>query len=144
MNVEWFFSRTWIVIAAGFIGAINVLAVWVAYIGISHWQKELKNFVRVNPKVPAPSLDTSIWISAGVVTILDVIHFAGMNVGQFLDIVLNNPEGLAWLCSSVLMPLIFGKAVTKFTSGKYGSLETPPNTTTTTTASTTSTTGVTP
>lgn len=123
--MEIWFARSWVIVSALFIAAIDCLAVWAVFTGINHWRKELRSFVRVGPKDPAPSLDTSVWISGGVVVMLNVIMLGGMDVGQFLQILLNNPEGLAWLCTAVLFPLIGGKAMTKFVSGKYGSIDYP-------------------
>jgi len=126
MSIDLFFARTWIVIAAVFIAALNFVAVWILKIGVSHWHKELHKFVRTSPKDAAPSLDSGILITSVVVMVIDVVILGGMDVGSFLSLVTENADGIAWLCGAVLVPLVTGKAVTKFTSTKYGSTDAPP------------------
>jgi hypothetical protein len=118
INIELWFSRTWIIMAAGFVAAINMAAVVVLYTAISHWRADLSK-----------DLNTNIWISAVVVVVLNVIVLGGMNVGQFFRLVTDGADGIAWLCAAVLIPLITGKTISKYTSTKFGSTDVPPDTT---------------
>lgn len=125
--VELWFARTWIVIAAGFVAAINFVAAWVLYIGISHWRSSLDAWQLQGRKTAVPDLNSNILIFSVVASLLDLVMFAIMNVGQATSILTDaHLEGLAWLYVAVLVPLVTGKTITKFSSAKYGSTEVPP------------------
>jgi len=125
--VELFFARTWIVIAAGFIAAVNFVAVWVLFVGISYWRGSLAEWVKGGRKTAIPDLNSNILIFALVASLLDLVVFAIMDVGQSTTILTGaNLEGIAWLYVVVLVPLVTGKTITKFASSKYGSAEVPP------------------
>ena len=125
--VELFFARTWIVIAAGFIAAVNFVAVWVPFVGVSYWRGSLREWVKGGRKTAIPDLNSNILIFALVASLLDLVVFAIMDVGQSTTILTGeNLEGIAWLYVVVLVPLVTGKTITKFASSKYGSAEVPP------------------
>lgn len=110
--MELWFARTWIVIAALFVASINAAAVIVLYIGIRHWREDLSK-----------DLNSNIWISSVVVTMLNLIMLGVMNVGQATEILGDKLEGIAWLFAAVLVPLVTGKTITKFGASKYGTTE---------------------
>ncbi len=125
--VELFFARTWIVIAAAFIAAVNFVAVWVLMIGISYWRGSLEDWVKGGRKTSIPDLNSNILIFAVVASLMDLVVFGLMDVGQSTSILTSEHlEGIAWLYVAVLVPLVTGKTVTKFASSKYGSAEVPP------------------
>lgn len=125
--IELFFARTWIVIAAGFIAAVNFVAVWVLFVGISYWRGSLQEWVKGGRKTAIPDLNSNILIFALVASLLDLVIFAIMDVGQGTAILTSEHlEGIAWLYVAVLVPLVTGKTITKFASSKYGSAEVPP------------------
>ena len=125
--IELFFARTWIVIAAGFVAAVNFIAVWVLCTGIYHWRQSLRAWVVGGRVVAIPDLNSNILIFSIVASLLDLVMFAIMNVGQATEILTGGSvEGIAWLYVAVLIPLVTGKTITKFASSKYGSAEVPP------------------
>ena len=125
--IELFFARTWIVIAAAFIAAVNFVAVWVLFIGISYWKGSLREWVAGGRKTAIPDLNSNILIFALVASLLDLVVFAIIDVGQATAILTSEHiEGIAWLYVVVLVPLVTGKTITKFASSKYGSSEQPP------------------
>jgi len=125
--IELWFARTWIIIAAAFIAAVNFVAVWVLMIGISYWKGSLQEWVKGGRKTAIPDLNSNILIFALVASLLDLVVFAIMDVGQSTSILTGeNLEGIAWLYVVVLVPLVTGKTITKFASSKYGSSEVPP------------------
>lgn len=124
--IELWFARTWIVIAAGFVAAVNAVAIWVLLIGITHWRESLKAWVTGGRSKAIPDLNSNILIFSVVASLLDLIIFAIMNVGQATEIITGGSvEGIAWLYVAVLVPLVTGKTITKFSSAKYGSAEAP-------------------
>lgn len=125
--IEVFFARTWIVIAAGFVAAVNFVAVWVLYTGIHHWKESLQEWVKGGRATAIPDLNSNILIFSVVASLLDLVIFGIMNVGQATEILISDKlDGIAWLYVAVLVPLITGKTITKFASSKYGSAEVPP------------------
>ena len=125
--IELWFARTWIIIAAAFIAAVNFVAVWVLMIGISYWKGSLQEWVKGGRKTAIPDLNSNILIFALVASLLDLVVFAIMDVGQSTSILTGeNLEGSVWLYVVVLVPLVTGKTITKFASSKYGSSEVPP------------------
>ena len=125
--IEIFFARTWIVIAAGFVASINIIAVWVLHIGIHHWKESLGAWVKGGRVTAIPDLNSNILIFSVVASLLDLVMFGIMDVGQATGILTGEKiEGIAWLYMAVLVPLITGKTLTKFASSKYGSAEQPP------------------
>lgn len=125
--IELFFARTWIAIAAAFIAAVNFVAVWVLWIGIAYWRGSLQEWVKGGRKTSIPDLNSNILIFALVASLLDLIVFGLMDVGQSTAILTSEHlEGIAWLYVAVLVPLVTGKTITKFASSKYGSAESPP------------------
>ena len=125
--MELWFARTWIVIAAAFIAAVNFVAVWVLMIGISYWRGSLADWVKGKRKTSIPDLNSNILIFAVVASLMDLVIFGLMDVGQSTSILTSEHlEGIAWLYVAVLVPLVTGKTVTKFASSKYGSAEVPP------------------
>lgn len=126
--VELFFAKTWIVIAAAFIAMVNFVAVWVLMTGVKYWRGSLADWVKGGRVTSVPDLNSNILIFAVVASLLDLVIFGLMNVGQGTEILSGESlEGIAWLYVAVLLPLITGKTVTKFASSKYGSSEaTPP------------------
>ena len=125
--IEVFFARSWIVIAAAFIAAVNFVAVWVLFIGISFWRGSLREWVRGGRKTAIPDLNSNILIFALVASLLDLVVFGIMDVGQATSILSGESlAGIAWLYVAVLVPLVTGKTITKFASSKYGSAEVPP------------------
>ena len=124
--MELWFARTWIVIAAAFIAAVNFVAVWVLMIGISYWRGSLEDWVKGGRKTSIPDLNSNILIFAVVASLMDLVVFGLMDVGQSTSILTSEHlEGIAWLYVAVLVPLVTGKTVTKFASSKYGSAEVP-------------------
>ena len=125
--VELFFARTWIVIAAVFIALVNFVAVWILVIGVRFWRGSLEDWVRGGRKTSIPDLNSNILIFAVVASLMDLVIFGLMDVGQSTSILTSEHlEGIAWLYVAVLVPLVTGKTVTKFASSKYGSAEVPP------------------
>lgn len=125
--IEVFFARTWIVIAAGFVASVNVIAVWVLYIGVHNWRHSLLDWVHGGRKTAIPDLNSNILIFSVVASLLDLVMFGIMDVGQAMGILTGDKiDGIAWLYMAVLVPLISGKTLTKFASSKYGSAEQPP------------------
>lgn len=125
--IELFFARTWIVIAAAFIAMVNFVAVWVLVIGVKYWRGSLSDWVKGGRKTSIPDLNSNILIFSVVASLLDLLIFGLMNVGQSTEILSgDNLEGIAWLYAAVLVPLVTGKTITKFASSKYGSSEAPP------------------
>lgn len=125
--VELFFAKTWIVIAAAFIAMVNFVAVWVLMTGVKYWRGHLKDWVTGGRKTSIPDLNSNILIFAVVASLLDLVVFGLMDVGQSTAILTGDSlEGIAWLYVAVLVPLVTGKTVTKFASSKYGSSESPP------------------
>ena len=125
--MELWFARTWIIIAAAFIAAVNFVAVWVLMIGISYWRGSLADWVKGGRKTSIPDLNSNILIFAVVASLMDLVIFGLMDVGQSTSILTSEHlEGIAWLYVAVLVPLVTGKTVTKFASSKYGSAAVPP------------------
>lgn len=125
--IEIFFARTWVVIAALFIAAVNFVAVWVLFIGIEYWRGSLQEWVKGGRKTAIPDLNSNILIFALVASLLDLVIFAILDVGQATAILTSEHiEGIGWLYVVVLVPLVTGKTITKFASSKYGSAEQPP------------------
>lgn len=125
--IEVFFARTWIVIAAVFIAAVNYVAIWVLYTGVYHWRGSLRDWVVGGRKTAIPDLNSNILIFAVVASLLDLVVFGLMDVGQSTSILIGDHlDGIAWLYVAVLVPLVTGKTITKFASSKYGSSEVPP------------------
>lgn len=125
--MELWFARTWIVIAAAFIAAVNFVACWVLFVGISYWRGSLRDWVKAGRKTSIPDLNSNILIFALVASLLDLVVFGIMDVGQATTILTGERlEGIAWLYVVVLVPLVTGKTITKFASSKYGSSEIPP------------------
>ena len=124
--IEVFFARTWIVIAAGFVASINIIAVWVLYIGVHNWRDSMVSWVHGGRKTAIPDLNSNILIFSVVASLLDLVMFGIMDVGQAMGILTGEKiEGIAWLYMAVLVPLITGKTLTKFASSEYGSAEQP-------------------
>lgn len=122
--IELWFARTWIIIAAGFVAAVNAVAVWVLIIGIGYWRESLKAWVEGGRKTTIPDLNSNILIFSVVASLLDLVIFAIMNVGQATEILTGGSvEGIAWLYVAVLVPLVTGKTISKFSSAKYGATE---------------------
>lgn len=122
--VELWFARTWIIIAAGFVAAVNAVAILVLLIGITHWRESLRAWVMGGRSKTIPDLNSNILIFSVVASLLDLIIFAIMNVGQATEILTGGSvEGIAWLYVAVLVPLVTGKTITKFSSAKYGSTD---------------------
>ena len=125
--IELFFARTWIGIAALFIAAVNFVAVWVLVIGIGYWRGSLAEWAKGGRKTAIPDLNSNVLIFALVASLLDLVIFGIMDVGQGTAILTSEHlEGIAWLYLVVLVPLVTGKTITKFASSKYGSAEQPP------------------
>ena len=125
--IELFFARTWIVIAAAFIAMVNFVAIWVLVIGISYWRGSLRDWVTGGRKTSIPDINSNILIFAVVASLLDLVIFGLMNVGQATEVLTGGSlEGIAWLYVAVLVPLVTGKTLTKYASSKYGSAEQPP------------------
>lgn len=125
--IEVWFARTWIVIAALFIAAVNFAAGWVLFVGIGYWRGSLRAWVDGGRRTSIPDLNSNILIFALVASLLDIVIFGIMDVGQATSILSGTSlEGIAWLYVAVLVPLVTGKTITKFASSKYGSAEQPP------------------
>lgn len=125
--IELWFARTWIIIAAAFVAAVNAVAVWVLIIGIGYWRDSLRAWAAGGRVSSIPDLNSNILIFSVVASLLDLIIFAIMNVGQATEILTGGSvEGIAWLYVAVLVPLVTGKTISKFSSAKYGSTEIPP------------------
>lgn len=121
------FARTWIVIAALFIAAVNFVAIWVLVVGVGFWRGSLRAWVDDGRRTAIPDLNSNILIFALVASLLDIVIFGIMDVGQATSILSGGSlEGIAWLYVAVLVPLVTGKTITKFASSKYGSSESPP------------------
>lgn len=124
--VELWFARTWIIIAAIYVAALDAGAVYVFALGIHHWRKLLRAHEDRQFVGPMPDFNTTVIISSVVVAVLNVILLGVMNVGQAFFLATEGAEPLGWLIAAVLFPLITGKTITKFSSNKYGSSEVPP------------------
>ena len=125
-TVELWFARTWIIIAALYVAALDAGAVYVLALGIFHWRKLLRAHEGRLFAGPMPDFNSTVIIASVVVAVLNVILLGAMNVGQAFQMATDGAESLAWLVGAVLIPVITGKTITKFSSNKYGSTEMPP------------------
>lgn len=125
-TLEVWFSRTWIIIAALYVAALDAGAVYVLALGIWHWRKLLAAHEARAFAGPMPDFNTTVIIASVVVAVLNVILLGAMNVGQAFGMATEGAEALAWLVGAVLVPLITGKTITKFASSKYGTTDVQP------------------
>ncbi len=122
-TLELWFSRTWIVIAALYVAALDAGAVYVFAVGIHHWRKMLAAHEARGFSGPMPDFNTTVTIASVVVVVLNVIMLGVMNVGQAFGMATDGADSLGWLVGAILVPLVTGKTITKFASSKYGSTE---------------------
>lgn len=125
-TLEVWFARTWIVVAALFIAALDALAVYVFAVGAHHWRKMLARHERNGFVGAVPDFNSTVIIASVAVAVLNVILLGAMDVGQAFGMATEGAEPLAWLVGATLFPLITGKTITKFASNKYGSADVQP------------------
>lgn len=125
-TLELWFSRTWIIIAALYVAALDAGAVYVFAVGIHHWRKMLTAHEARGFAGPMPDFNTTVTIASVVVVVLNVIMLGVMNVGQAFGMATDGADSLGWLIGAILVPLVTGKTITKFASTKYGSADVQP------------------
>lgn len=69
-------------------------------------------------------VSSNLWVALIIGTLLDIVLFAVLDVGQAIVLVTEGWGGIVGICASVLLPLLGYKAMTKVISPKGGSLET--------------------
>ncbi len=126
--IERFFATTWIVIVAAFVAALSFGAIWVFYIGIQQWRREIADWNKSTKSGQHPDFNSTAMIAVAVTAAIVYVMYGILDVGQSTALLSDDKvtEGVAWLFVVVIVPLVTGKAVTKFSSNKYGSTETPP------------------
>lgn len=112
-SFELWIARTFI-----FLPAIMVLFSTGAAVAIVH------NYIRIWKRDGFNDVSSNVWVALLVSTMLNLIMFAVMDVGQALVILTEGWGALVGICSTVLLPLLGYKAVTKITSPKGGTTET--------------------
>lgn len=125
-TLELWFSRTWIIIAALYVAALDAGAVYVFAVGIHHWRKMLRAHEARAFVGPMPDFNTTVTIASVVVVVLNVVMLGVMNVGQAFGMATDGADSLGWLVGAILVPLVTGKTITKFASTKYGSTDVQP------------------
>lgn len=112
-SFELWIARTWIFLPAILVLFITGAAASIASHYIKTWKA--KGF---------PDVSSNVWVALVVATVLDLILFAVMDVGQALAILTDGWGAIVGICSTVLLPLLGYKAVTKVATPKGGSAET--------------------
>ena len=128
MNLERFFSTTWVVILAAFVAFLAYGAIWVFFIGIKQWKREIADWNLSAKTSQHPDFNSTALIACAVTTALVYVLAGIMNIAQATELLSDEKitEGIAWLFVVVIGPLVTGKAISKFSSSKYGATEAPP------------------
>lgn len=114
-SFELWIARTWI-----FLPAVLVLFITGAAISI------VRHYVKIWKRDGFNDVSSNVWVALIVATMLDVILFAIMDVGQALTFLTESWGALVGICSGVLFPLLGYKAVTKVVTPKGGTIDTAP------------------
>ena len=115
--IETWFARTWIVLAAGIVLGISILGFMVAVHYYRDWRAGVASG-KFN------DLSTNFWVALIVGTLLDVVLFAVLDVGQALVLVTEGWGGIVGICATVLLPMLGYKAMTKVVTPKGGQVDT--------------------
>lgn len=111
-SFELWVARTWIFLPAMLSLFIMGCAFAVASNYIKVWKRDGFNDVSSN-----------LWVALTVAMILELPLFAVMDVGQALVLLTEGWGAIVGICSTVLLPLLGYKAVTKITTPKGGTVE---------------------
>lgn len=122
---ELWIARTFIFLPAMLVLFITGAAAAISWHYIGTWKRKEFNDVSSN-----------VWVALVVATILDVILFAVMDVGQALVLLTEGWGAIVGICSTVLLPLLGYKALTKVSTPKGGTVESSSTETTTTSSMT--------
>lgn len=109
MSFEVWISRTLI-----FLPALMVLLITGAAAAIIH------NYIKVWKRDGFNDVSSNVWIAALVATVLDMMLFALMDVGQALVFFQESWGGIVGVCSTVLMPILAYKSVAKLSTTPTG------------------------
>lgn len=112
-SFELWIARTFI-----FLPALMVLFITGAAVAI------IRNYIRIWKRDGFNDVSSNVWVAALVATVLNIMLFAVMDVGQALILFGEYWGGIVGVCSTVLLPLLGYKAVTKITTPKSGTVET--------------------
>ena len=112
---ELWIARTFI-----FLPALLVLLITGAAASISH------QYIKVWKRDGFNDVSSNLWVAWIVATILDLLLLAAMNVGQALELLTEGWGAIVGVCSTLLLPLLGYKAVTKITTPKGGTIDTQP------------------
>lgn len=109
MSFELFFARTWVVLAAG-------LALFIAGAGAAVFRIYFRRWRDGKDA----TFDTHAWTALTVATILEMLLFAVLDVGQAFALVTDGWGAIVGICGTLLMPILGYKAIAKVTSTKGG------------------------
>lgn len=112
-SFELWVARTWI-----FLPALMVLYWTGSAAAIIH------NYIHVWKRDGFNDVSSNVWVAMLVPTMLCLVLFAIMDVGQALVILTEGWGAIVGICSTVLMPILGYKAVTKINTPKGGTTET--------------------
>lgn len=108
-SFELWIARTWI-----FLPALMVLLITGAAAAIIH------NYIRIWKRDGFNDVSSNVWIAAMVATVLNMMLFALMDVGQALVFFSESWGGVVGVCSTVLMPLLAYKSIAKLSTTPTG------------------------
>lgn len=114
-SFELWISRTFI-----FLPALMVLFISGAAAAI------IWNYVKVWKRGGFNDVSSNVWVAATVAVVLNMMLFAVMDVGQALVFLTEGWGAIVGICSTILMPLLGYKAISKITTPKGGTIDTQP------------------
>lgn len=112
---EIWISRTWVFLPAVLVLFITGAAAAIVWHYIRLWKEQGFNDVSSN-----------VWVALTVAVVLDLMLFAVLDVGQALVLLTEGWGAIVGICSTVLMPLLGYKAISKITTPKGGTIDTQP------------------
>jgi len=112
MSFEVWIARTFIFLPALLVLFIDGAAVAIVWHYIRLWREKGFNDVSSN-----------VWVALTVATVLNLMLLALMDVGQALMLFGEYWGGVVGVCSTLLMPLLTYKGLTKIAMPKGGSIE---------------------